>query len=98
MAGHPDAVLVIAVADNATLAVLLDAVDADIDHRRTRLEPVALDEARLSDRRDQEIGPPAHRAEIAGPRMGDGDRGILLKQELRHRLADDVRPPDHHRL
>jgi hypothetical protein len=30
--------------------------------------------------------------------MSDGDGAVFAKQELRHRLADDVRPANHARL
>jgi hypothetical protein len=30
--------------------------------------------------------------------MSDCDGAILAQEELRHRLADDVRAADHHRL
>ena len=30
--------------------------------------------------------------------MRDRNRGIRIKQQLRHRLADDVRAPDHDRF
>jgi hypothetical protein len=30
--------------------------------------------------------------------MGDGHRAILAQQKQRHRLADNIRPSDHHRL
>ena len=36
----------------------------------------------------------AHRRKIARARVGDGHRGVRGEQELRHRLADDVAPPD----
>ena len=36
--------------------------------------------------------------QIARLGMADGDGGVLVEQQLRHRLADDVGAADHHRL
>ena len=75
----------------------VDAVDADVDHRRARLDPVALHHARPADRGDQDVGAAADRGEVAGARMRDRHRAAVAQQQLRHRLADDVRAADHHR-
>ncbi len=87
------------IADDARFAALAGhPVDADIDHRRARLDPVAAHHLRSADRGDQHIRAAANRRQIARLGMGDGHRGILGEQQLRHRLADDVGAADHHRL
>ncbi len=73
-----------------------DAVDADVDHGGAGLDPVALDEARPADRGDQDIGLPALARQILGCANGrHTDRAVFAQQQLRHRLADDVRAADH---
>ena len=47
---------------------------------------------------DDDVGAANDVGQVAGPRMGDGHRAIRLQQQLRHRLADDVRPADDHRF
>ena len=42
-----------------------NAVDADVDHGRARLDPVAAHHLRLAHGGDQHIGAPAHRRQIA---------------------------------
>ena len=73
-------------------------VDADVDHGRARLDPVAAHHFRPADRGDQQIGAAAHRRQIAGLGMRDGHGGVFGQQKLRHRLADDVGAADHHRF
>src|SRR5260221_6832461 len=91
------------VADDAPLAGLpysgaLDAVDADIDHRRARLEPGAADEFRPADRGDDDIGAAAQFGQIAAARMRHRDGAALAQQQQRHRLADDVRAAEDERI
>ena len=75
-----------------------DAVDADVDDGRARLDPVAPDHLRPADGGDDDVGPPHDRGQVAGARMGDGHGAALAEQQLRHRLADDVGAADHHRV
>ena len=84
------------VADELRLAVLAgDAVDADVDHDRAGLDPVALDHLGTADGGDDDVGAAARRpARSRGLRVGDGHGAALAEQELRHRLADDVRAAD----
>ena len=76
----------------------VDPVDADVDHGRAGLEPVALDHVGPADRGDDDVAAADHVGKVAGAAVGDGDRAILPEQQLRHRLADDVRAADHDRL
>ena len=73
-----------------------NAVDADVDHGRARLDPVLADHLRPADRRDQNVGAAADIGEILGLGMRDGHGGVLRQQQLRDRLADDVGAADHH--
>ena len=73
-------------------------VHADVDHGRAGLQPVALDHLGPADRGDDDIAAADDVGEVAGAAVGDRHRAILAQQELRHRLADDVRAADHHRL
>ena len=84
------------VADQLARAVgLLDPLLPDVDHRRARLDPVAADQLGPADRGDDDVGAPNGGGQIARARMRDGDRAVRPKQQLRHRLADDVRAADH---
>ena len=74
------------------------AVDADVDHGRAGLQPVAPDHLRPADRGDDDVGAADDVGQVAGAAVGDGDGAILAEQQLRHRLADDVRAADDHRL
>ena len=76
----------------------LDAVDAHIDHGGARLDPVGLDEYRLADGRDQNIGAARERRQIARTRMRHRDRGVRRQQQLRRRLAEQQRAADHQRF
>ena len=75
-----------------------DAVHADVDHDRAGLDEVALDQARSTDGRDQHVRARAHRAQIARARVADRDGRVLGQQQLRHRLAEQVRASDDDRL
>ena len=50
------------------------------------------------DRGDEDVGAADDGGQVAGPAVGDGDGAVLAEQQLRHRLADDVRAADHHRF
>ena len=65
-----------------------NAIDADIDHRRAGLDPVATNHFRPANRCHHDIGPADDVREIAGLRMGDGHRAVRVEEELGHRLAD----------
>ncbi len=73
------------------------AVDADIDHHRAGGDPLPAHHLGTADRGDQHLGAPAFLGQVAGARMGDGDGAIGAEQQLRHRPADDLRAPQHHR-
>ena len=51
-----------------------------------------------ADRGDDEVGAAHDGGQVLGARMSDGDGAVLLQQELRHRLADDIGAADDHRL
>ncbi len=76
----------------------VEAVDADVDHPRARLDHVAGDHARPAGRHAQDVGAPRVAGEIAGARVTHRDRGVAREQELGERLADQARASDHHRL
>ena len=41
---------------------------------------------------------PRHRRQVDRPRVADRHRRIALEEQQRHRLADDLAPPDHDRV
>ena len=47
-----------------------DAVDADVDHGRAGLEPVALDHLRPADRGDDDVGAADDVGQVAGAASG----------------------------
>ena len=87
------------IAHEPALAALAgDAVDADIDHGRARLDPVAAHHLGAARGGDQDVGAARHGGQVAGARMGQSDGAMFGQQQRRHRLADDVGAADHHRL
>ena len=84
------------VANETALAVIgRNAVDADVDDRRARLDPVAANHLGPADGGDDDISTPDDVRQIPGARVRDGHRCTFPDQELRHWFADDVRPADH---
>src|SRR3546814_3761133 len=77
---------------------LVCAVDADVDYRRARLDPLPLDELRHADGGDDDIGAVNYARKIASARMRDRDGAAFLDQQRGHRLADAVRSPDDDRI
>ena len=57
-----------------------------------------LDHLRAADRGDDDVGAAHHVGQVARARVGDGHGRALAEQQQRHRLADDVRAADHHRV
>ena len=87
------------IADDLGLAVLgRHPIDPHIDDGGVGFDPVAAHHLRLADRRKNEGAAPAYRREVARLGMGNSHRRVLHQEQLRQRLADDVRPPDHNRL
>ena len=86
------------IADEARLALALlgrrDAVDADVDDGGAGLDPVALDHFGAADGGDQNVGGAGERRQVLGAAMGDGDGAVGGKQQVGHRLADDVGAAD----
>ena len=78
------------VADEAVVG----AVDADVDHDRARLDPVALDHPVAADGGDQHVGAAADLGEVARARVADRDGRVGAEQQRGHRLADEVRAAD----
>src|SRR5690606_19173079 len=76
------------IANQPRPAILFDPVDADIDHRGTRLDPIAVDHARPAHRRDQNIGRAAQLFDILCTAMGDGHGAACIQQQLRHRSEE----------
>ena len=76
----------------------LDPVDADVEHRGARLDPIALDHLGLPDRRDHDVAAADHVRQVLRPPMSDRHRAIGIDEQLGHGPADDVRTADHHRF
>src|SRR5260221_7790286 len=66
------------------------AVHAYVDHAGSRFDHGRRDQFRPSDRGDEHVGCFRQLGQIVGLRMTDGDARILLQEEERDRLADDV--------
>ena len=79
-------------------AIGVDPVDADVDHGSARLHPVRLDHLRTADSGNEDVGAAAHRRQVARAAVRDRDGAALGGEQLRHRLADDVRAADHDRV
>ena len=71
------------------------AVDAHVDHHRPLPDVVGRQEPRLADRRHDNVRLPADRRQVPRPGVAQDHRGVLLQQEGRHRLADDVAAAHH---
>ena len=69
------------------------AIDADIDHHGAGIDPFTADELRLPIAATS-IGASDLGRQIARARMADGERGVALEQQERHRLADQVAGSD----
>src|SRR5919198_126001 len=70
------------------------AVHPDVDDGRARPHVLAAYEARAPDRRDEYVGLPRHRRQVARARVADGHGRVALEEQLRHGPADDVASPD----
>jgi hypothetical protein len=73
---------------------IVDAVHANIDDDRARLDHVGLDEERLAHGGDNDVGASAMVGDILAARVEDGDGGVgmfvLLYEDRGHGLAHDV--------
>src|SRR3546814_2030983 len=67
-----------------------NAVDADVDDHRSRLDPVALHHFGHAHRRNHNVRPVNDRSEIARAAMRQGNGAVFLEQKLRHRLAHAI--------
>ena len=74
------------------------SIDPDIDHRRTGFEPFGLDHFCSAYRSDNDICAAHDSGQILRAAMSDGDRGISIEQQLRHRLPDNVGAANDNRL
>jgi len=73
-------------------------VHANVDHAGAGFDHVAGHEFRPADGGNEHVGAARDRREIAALRMADGDARILLQEEQRERLADDIGAADDERL
>ena len=66
------------ITDEARLAFFLGRrpVDANVDHHRAGLDPIALYHPGSADGGDQDVGASAYIRQIAGPGMGHGHRAM----------------------
>ena len=83
---------------DVAVEAVVGAVDADVDDRRARLDPVALDHPGAPDRGDQHVGAAADRRPGRACASGSRHGGVGAEQQLGHRLAEEVRAPDDDRL
>src|SRR3546814_5587824 len=60
-----------------------DAVDADVDHGRARLDPFALHHLRPAHGGDDDVGAMHDRGNVPRAAVRDGDRAIFRQQQLR---------------
>ncbi len=78
--------------------MVLDAVDADVDHHRATLEPAGIDQTRAANRRHDDVGQLAQGPGVVTARMHHRHRAMRLQQQGGHGFADDVGTTDHHRM
>src|SRR5687768_8577062 len=71
-----------------------EAVHADVDYARPRFDHLGSHEFRPPDRRDKNVRLFRNGFQVFALRMTDGDTRILLQEEQREGLADDVRAPE----
>lgn len=74
---------------------VVDEVGPDVDHDRARLDPVALDEARLADRGDDNVGLLDDRREVLCARVALGHGRVFAAEEGAHGRADNVAASEH---
>ena len=73
------------------------AVHPHVHDDRALADRVRPDHRRPADRRAEDVGLAADGGQVAGPRVADRNRGVLMEEQQRERLADDVASPDDHR-
>ena len=76
----------------------LGAIDAHVDHGRTRLDHLRRHEPLPADSGHEDVGAPRVAREIVGARVADRHGHVLGEEQHRHRLADDLAAADHHGL
>ena len=80
--------------------LIIQPVDADINHDCSRLNHVGRDKVGLADGRDQNICLTGNFGEVSCATVGDRDSGVgdipLLDEQRGHRLADDFAAPEDH--
>jgi predicted short-subunit dehydrogenase-like oxidoreductase (DUF2520 family) len=87
------------VADQAAFAVAclgLQTVDANINHHCAGFQPIAGYHLRAANRGNHDICAAHNIWQILRSAMRDSNSAIFGQQQLRHRLTDNVRPPDDH--
>ena len=75
----PATSLALAKSTSPTSLPLARPVDADVDHGRAGLQPVALDHLRPADGGDDDVGAADDGRQVAGAAVGDGDGAILAR-------------------
>ena len=75
----------------------LGAVHPHVHDDRALADGVRPHHRRPADRGAEDVGLAADSGEVAGPRVTERDRGVLMEEEQRERLAHDVASPDDHR-
>src|SRR5262249_58610931 len=87
------------VADEAAPAIGgRHALDANVDDGGAGLDPVPAYHLGPTDRRHHEVGAANNARQVTRARMGNRHGAILIEEELRNRLADDVGAADHNGL
>src|SRR5579859_3193617 len=72
----------------------VDPAGADVDDRRAGFDHVFADEAQLARGGDEDVGAAGVRREVARLRVAYGHGRVLLEQQERDRLADEVAAAD----
>ena len=88
------------IADDLRLAFLIagHAVDADINDGCAGLDPLTLYHFRPSDRCDDDVSTVDDRSDIFRAAVRYRHSAAFGKEQRRHRLADDIGTPHHHRF
>ena len=94
---EPGQPLVIVSEEIADLLFGPGAVHPHVHDDRALPDGVRPHHRRPADRGAEDVGLAAHGGQVAGPRVTDRDRGVLMEKKQRERLAHDVASPDDHR-
>ncbi|MNE03015.1 hypothetical protein D3C80_955030 [compost metagenome] len=86
------------ITDQAALAILVNAVNTDIDHHRAGFEPAGIDHSWTANGGDDNIGLTAQVFGVNTARMHHCYRAMRLEQQSGHGLTNDVRAADDYRM